>query len=68
MIEDHVTAAREALRSSAGRLNHWEVDFCSSMLHVRWPSPKQLSVLETLVWKAHAKKPRRARRRKEASR
>lgn len=63
MIEDHVAAAREALRSSAGRLNNWETEFCTSMVHVRWPSPKQLNTLEVLVAKAKMPRGKRARRR-----
>ena len=63
MITDHVAAARKLLHSGT-RLNAWELGFCTSMLDVRWPTPKQLSALATLIFKVHAKKPRRVRRRR----
>ena len=59
--QDHVTAALEALHSSNGMLNPWEVDFLSSMLHVKFPSPKQLTTLEILAVKAKMKMPRARR-------
>jgi hypothetical protein len=61
--DDHVEAARNALLQSNGKLNDWETSFLSSMLHIRWPSARQLTVLEELVWKAKAPKPRAKSRR-----
>lgn len=55
----HVGQAKLALSQSNGKLNDWEVNFLSSMLHIRWPSAKQLTVLETLLWKSQAPKPKR---------
>lgn len=63
MEDDHVEAARNALLQSNGRLNHWKIDFLSSMLHIKWPSAKQLITLESLVAKATASP--RAKRRRE---
>ena len=66
MIEDHVAAAREALRSNG--LNDWELDFLRSMVHIRWPSEKQLNTLEALVAKAANWRPPRPSSRRRASR
>lgn len=62
--ETHVEQARQALLKADGKLNAWEVDFCNSMLHITWPSTKQLSVLETLV--AKAKSPAKRGKRPQA--
>ena len=62
MIEDHVIAAQEALRFNS-QLNDWERDFLVSMVHTDRPSPKQLTVLETLVAKARWRPPRPSKRR-----
>jgi hypothetical protein len=59
---DHVVAARNALRSTNGLLTAWELNFLSSMLWARFPSPKQLSTLDLLVAKAKMRKPRGRRR------
>ncbi len=62
--EAHVRLAREAMRSRNGLLNNWEMNFLQSMIHIKWPSPKQLTTLEVLVAKARMPKPsKRARRR-----
>jgi len=52
MFEDHVAAARACLARGGNKLNAREVDFLRSMVDIRWPSPKQLGLLGTLVLKA----------------
>jgi hypothetical protein len=47
IVEDgHVRAAKNALRSTNGLLNDWEINFLQSMLSAKWPSPRQLTTLE----------------------
>jgi hypothetical protein len=66
MITDHVEAAQTVLRSSV-RLTGWESRFCSEMTRVRSPTEKAIGgCLMLLV--ARVKEPRRARRRRRASR
>ena len=56
-LDKHVRDAREALKTKNGLLTAWEVSFLASMLHIRFPSPKQLSTLSLLVAKVRMPRP-----------
>jgi len=70
VIEDepHVELAKDALRSRNRLLTDWEINFLALMVHMRFPSPRQLETLDLLVAKAKWKPRLPQRRRRGAGR